>query len=583
MTGSNPDYWPYDTKNYTYSWHDNQESGYDFEKAKAFCDSQGGFMAMPKNYNQREEMLKRACGMTFWVGMKTSRFKDDNGEHRWIEGSWDDKKLAPEVRRAPEFFDGEPSGEECVSMANTPDLSYYEWLGDQMLFDTDCKVEKNPFLCQYEVSTTEAIGVDAQYANWTCEDEDYVCGPFSVHFPCKTAEMYNDTFHTAVPLLLLFAILANFLIILCNFKIFGRSKIVEVKIPQALERYKEEAKKELDRSERFHQNRRENFSGIVHGGEFTPTAPTPASASPTSSSIAEDDCNDEHSTGVYAVEVPVEDTFVDSPLERKHLNTNPLTGLRGMLVLHIVINRFFIDGYQVSLLGSVSVGFFYLLSGFILTVKYGQGMTAPEAERGVAEPLNTVEFLRRRFARIYPVYILSNFCGYHVNPYWFYPTRRLQIILTCLGLNMYVYPFFPILNEEERNYEVECVFLPLNRVSWTVQTMSIFYILFPFILPRLRHVDEKYRLGAIQFLYCLQVLICFATFVTSLLIGLPTVSDWNLWVLWVSRAFPFNRLPTFLMGCLSAVHVMHCKDRQKVRRGRLDCVFYFAAIYSLHF
>jgi peptidoglycan/LPS O-acetylase OafA/YrhL len=86
---------------------------------------------------------------------------------------------------------------------------------------------------------------------------------------------------------------------------------------------------------------------------------------------------------------------------------NALTGLRFLAAFHVVLFHFrelaLADGpealYWIADKGYVSVGLFFVLSGFILTYTY--------ADSTHSAPLNRRAFWAARFARIYPVYLLS--------------------------------------------------------------------------------------------------------------------------------------------------------------------------------
>src|SRR5580700_1009476 len=78
-----------------------------------------------------------------------------------------------------------------------------------------------------------------------------------------------------------------------------------------------------------------------------------------------------------------------------------LTGLRTLLACNIVLFHFTPPHmgalYPVINNSYVFVGFFILLSGFVLSYNY--------ADR--PQPLNKRDFWRARFARLYPIYLLS--------------------------------------------------------------------------------------------------------------------------------------------------------------------------------
>lgn len=243
-----------------------------------------------------------------------------------------------------------------------------------------------------------------------------------------------------------------------------------------------------------------------------------------------------------------------------------------------------------DLLGGVSMGLFYIISGFVMWLGYGHlshgggkyccdcccvdtppGSTgccfpcfcepsqlASGAADATAEPPPPPPFDRRafywkRFARIGPLWYLGNlstlplyFLGCHpaakfgIWPFW----AGFGLSLFPLGLNSWTVTLFP----------------PAGHL-WSISTMTFFYLLFPAIREPLKRVrPSKIRLFAFT-LYCIQ----FGSMAISTLIVFdPEVGYWQ------ARAWPPNRLPVFIMGMLAArqaeleasdaVHRQQCHD-----------------------
>ena len=98
---------------------------------------------------------------------------------------------------------------------------------------------------------------------------------------------------------------------------------------------------------------------------------------------------------------------------RPGLSTSSLEGLRGIATLHVGTYHLFQIAVPQSwtalirLHGETSVTFFYLISGFVLTLSYGDRFSAKH------RPANLHwSFFVRRTARLIPMYYVSNACVY---------------------------------------------------------------------------------------------------------------------------------------------------------------------------
>ena len=154
--------------------------------------------------------------------------------------------------------------------------------------------------------------------------------------------------------------------------------------------------------------------------------------------------------------------------------------------------------------------FFYLLSGFVMTLGYGQSAYSADGCCCVApidgdKAFNKKTFWRNRFARLGPVYFLTNFTfapmllangaqagmggtqGIHM--------ALVSMFLALFGLNTWLYPFAD-------------VGPPPNGVCWTISTMSFFYWVFPYALPRMQRMSTAKRSEWIVIFYWLQLATC---------------------------------------------------------------------------
>jgi peptidoglycan/LPS O-acetylase OafA/YrhL len=145
-----------------------------------------------------------------------------------------------------------------------------------------------------------------------------------------------------------------------------------------------------------------------------------------------------------------------------------LTSTRGFAAILVVIFHFgkyifpFYHDWAFFGIGNVAVNYFFVLSGFVMTLVY----------RNLS--LSYGEFIKRRFARIAPVYYLALLLAVIPALYFHYFKHALRLeenfylkfILSALFLQAYI-PGYALV---------------LNRVAWTISVEFLFYFLFPFLL-----------------------------------------------------------------------------------------------------
>ncbi len=176
--------------------------------------------------------------------------------------------------------------------------------------------------------------------------------------------------------------------------------------------------------------------------------------------------------------------------------------------------------------GSVAVIYFFILSGFILTITY-QSALARTGE------LNRRQFWVARFSRIYPLYafallgtvwILTTFYGESVTP------TQLLASLTL------VQAWFPTLAPT------------INGPGWSLSVEAFFYALFPLIFPPLTTLANR------TLLVLLGVVWVAGLGLFYFLINQPDPAGWS------AEAYhslinysPWVHLATFVNGCLAGL------------------------------
>src|SRR5258708_29060783 len=163
--------------------------------------------------------------------------------------------------------------------------------------------------------------------------------------------------------------------------------------------------------------------------------------------------------------------------------------------------------------GYLSVTFFFLLSGFLLAYTY---------EGQIEGTGNRVRFWEARFARIYPVYLLSL-----VLSYWF--TGRdlgLQKIVAVLGMVQAWKPW-------DCGRELSMAW---NFPAWSLSAEAFFYICFPFILPRMSRRNTQ----TLHWLVLALLAVC--------VVVLASLKKWEASSFIASCPLPVLHLPEFLLG-----------------------------------
>ena len=198
-----------------------------------------------------------------------------------------------------------------------------------------------------------------------------------------------------------------------------------------------------------------------------------------------------------------------------------LTGVRFFAAFHVVLghslpwlDRHFILPLPLRIFlsnGYLAVALFFLISGFILAYTY---------EDQIVTARNRVQFFEARFARIYPVYLLSLILAYPFE-------RGLDMWARVAVLGMV----------QTWNPRALSLIGAWNYPAWTLSVEVFFYLCFPFVLPWLSRQSN----GTLRSMGV--VLLGFSVLAQTPLRGLGGIRGGLI-------PLPIWRLPEFLLGII---------------------------------
>jgi peptidoglycan/LPS O-acetylase OafA/YrhL len=241
-----------------------------------------------------------------------------------------------------------------------------------------------------------------------------------------------------------------------------------------------------------------------------------------------------------------------------------LTGVRCFAALNLVFFHF-ADPHSFGPLspvvngGYISVSFFLLLSGFILTYNY-----AERAQRGA---LTARSFWSARFSRLYPVYAFSLLLSVGMLAQEVTAHTRFDFGLGVVLTPLLLQGWHPALSTF------------WNTPAWTMSTEAFFYLLFPWLITRRRP-----RRARTMLLILLGVWLC-----ALMLPGLymyfnpdgelhPDRYSVGIWMR-ALKFMPVQHLFSFLFGM--ALGLLNEKIRPESRKRLALGIFAFVALYLL--
>ena len=222
------------------------------------------------------------------------------------------------------------------------------------------------------------------------------------------------------------------------------------------------------------------------------------------------------------------------------VNTKSLDGLRGCAALQVALGHIFMaSSFGIDFIGGNAMPLFFLVSGFVMVLGYGQnkycdsgGMIGEcfcypldkmkccgekSSSESEGQPFALKEFFVKRIARLGPMYYTTNLAG-------------LPLVLGSGALITGVLTLFLLTSWTG--------FEPFNGVTWTISTMTFFYLCFPLLIVRLQNMTTIKDFKVLSWkMYFLQIIL-------FVVMSLMPDAGYEFW-----RLFPPCRLPVFVMGC----------------------------------
>ena len=242
-----------------------------------------------------------------------------------------------------------------------------------------------------------------------------------------------------------------------------------------------------------------------------------------------------------------------------------LTGIRCFAALNLVFFHFADPhsfGPVISPIvngGYISVSFFLLLSGFILTYNYTE-----KAQRG---GLSARSFWSARFSRLYPVYVFSLLLSAGMLMQEVHAHTKLDFGLGMILTPLLLQGWHPGLSTF------------WNTPAWTMSTEAFFYLLFPWLITR-RRPSQTWTILAILFAVWLSALVLPGLYMHFNPDGdaHPGRYSTGIWMR-ALKFMPLQHLPSFLFGM--GLGFLNEKIRPESRKRLVIGLLAFAALYLI--
>jgi peptidoglycan/LPS O-acetylase OafA/YrhL len=225
--------------------------------------------------------------------------------------------------------------------------------------------------------------------------------------------------------------------------------------------------------------------------------------------------------------------------------------------------------WEIAAHGYVGVSLFFVLSGFILTYTYLDPLT------GLRAGLRA--FWIARFARIYPVYLLSLLVAFRF--FLDNPERgnELKTVVALVAVPLLLQAWWPPLE-----------FL-WNTPGWTLSAEAFFYLLFPFVAPLLIKLGTAWIMVGIVACWGLALLPPLIYLSLGLqptdhqpllfggLLNQPGLHFWST----VLASNPLLRLPEFLIGILVGIVFLRLPSTSTSRTAHFTRLNRLAALLAV--
>lgn len=271
------------------------------------------------------------------------------------------------------------------------------------------------------------------------------------------------------------------------------------------------------------------------------------------------------------------------------VDTKAIDGLRGLATIHIMLNHM-VELTDIKFLdfgGSNALGLFYVISGFVMILAYGQkqyssdfgsatwfydcidfiyrGHLLPYLPQRInshsdiqgASKFPISGYLVKRYARMVPMYYLTNLLSlpYYLSTSWFLNVMYTLLLSSWCGGHT-----------------------PSNGPTWTLSTIVFFYWCYPWIVTKLQNYSFVHEFRAIALNMFTAQLTWFV--VLAVMYALLIVLNRPVLLSWLNQYYqsstlerkvdafylffkmlPLARVPVFFMGCCAGkLRLLVCAD-----------------------
>jgi peptidoglycan/LPS O-acetylase OafA/YrhL len=220
---------------------------------------------------------------------------------------------------------------------------------------------------------------------------------------------------------------------------------------------------------------------------------------------------------------------------------NSLTSFRFIAALMVFV--FHMEVLDQFNLGSAGVQFFFVLSGFILAYNYHSRFISLSKS-------SILKFYRARFAKVYPVHLLTFIIAAPVVILYFKPDGLYFIklaVMSAINLSL-IQSFFPN----------QGTYFNFNGVSWTLSVEAFFYLMFPFLL----WLYTKLKVTKNAIISTSIVIIVWAL----LFLMNANIDENNDFHKWILHIFPVARLFEFSTGIIMAMFFVKKTHKPNVNK-----------------